>query len=161
MPTLPSPLLSLALLAALAAGAALGFKWRDNTAKLAESRVQQRHTQALNHALDQARKQEQSLYAQMEALSRDAEKQLQDLAAAERAAADTRVRDLAREYANRTAARTNPAPDASCQAAETRARMLADLLAEADELAAVFAAEADRRMIAGKACEAAYQRLRK
>jgi len=159
MPALSPPIISLALLAALLTGAALGYKWRDNTAKLHESREQQRYTQALNEALDRARRQEQSLYAQMEALTRDAEKQLQDLAASERAAADTRLRDLAAQYAHRPA-RTNPAPTASCEAERTRARVLAQLLGEADQLAEHFATEADQRRVAGLACERAYEAVR-
>jgi len=93
MPALPSPLLSLAFVAIFLTGAAIGYKWRDNTARLAASEEQRRYTQALNQALEKARRQEQSLYAQMEALTRDAEKQLQDLAATERAAFDNRLRE--------------------------------------------------------------------
>jgi len=99
MPALSPPTISLVPLAALLTGAALGYKWRDNTAKLHESREQQRYTQALNETLDRARRQEQTLYAQMEALSRDTEKQLEAVVSAERAAADTRLRDLAAQYA--------------------------------------------------------------
>ncbi|WP_153015373.1 hypothetical protein, partial [Ventosimonas gracilis] len=83
MPSFPAYFASLALLAALLTGVALGYKWRDNSAKLHESREQQRYTQALNEALDKARRQEQALYAQMEALTRDTEKQLESVAAAE------------------------------------------------------------------------------
>ncbi|WP_153015388.1 hypothetical protein, partial [Ventosimonas gracilis] len=83
MPTFSTSLISLALPAALLIGAGLGYKWRDNSAKLHESREQQRYTQALNEALDNARRQEQALYAQMEALTRDTEKQLESVAAAE------------------------------------------------------------------------------
>jgi len=150
MPTLPLPLLSLAFLAVFLTGAALGYKWRDNTAKLHESREQQRYTAALNEALDKARRQEQSLYAQMEELTRDAEKQLEDLAVAERTAFDNRLRELAQQYAN-SPTTTNPATAASCQAERTRATVLANLLADADQLAQGFAREADQRRVAGLA----------
>jgi len=156
MPALSSPVISLALLAVFLSGAAIGFKWRDNTAKLAESQQAQRYTAALNEALDKARRQEQSLYAQMEALTRDAEQQLQDLAASERAAADTRLRDLAAQYAHHSAG-TNPAATASCQTERARAAVLAELLADADQLAERFATEADRNRLAGLACERAYE----
>jgi len=159
MPALPSPVLSLAFLALFLTGATIGYKWRDNTAKLHESREQQRYTAALNEALERARQQEQSLYAQMEALTRDTEKQLQDLATAERAAADSRLRELAQQYAHRPA-RANPAPAASCETERTRAAVLADLLGEADQLAQQFATEADRNRLAGKACENAYEAAR-
>jgi len=150
MPALSTPLLSLAFLAVFLTGAAIGFKWRDNTAKLHESREQQRYTAALNDALDKARRQEQTLYAQMEALSRDTEKQLEAVAAAERAAFDSRLRDLAQQYAHRPA-RTNPPTAANCQTERTRAAVLAELLGEADQLAEQFATEADRNRLAGLA----------
>jgi|GEM_PF-1071723 len=150
MPALPSPLLSFAFLAVFLTGAALGYQWRDKSAKLAESQQAQRYTAVLNEALDKARRQEQSLYAQMEALTRDAEKQLQDLAATERAAFDSRLRELAQQYANNPA-RANPTPTPSCEAERTRAAVLADLLAEADELAQGFARQADANRLAGKA----------
>jgi len=123
MPALSTPVISLAFLAVFLTGTAIGFKWRDNTAKLAESQQAQRYTQMLNEALDKARRQEQTLYAQMEALTRDTEKQLEAVAAAERAAADTRLHELAQQYAHRESphcrklrGRKNPRRRA-CQAA--------------------------------------------
>jgi len=160
MSALPLPVTSVVFVLLFTLGAALGYKWRDNTAKLHESREQQRYTQALNEALDRARRQEQSLYAQMEALTRDTEKQLEAVAAAERTAADTRLRDLAKQYASHHPARTNPALAASCEAERTRASVLAELLGEADQLAEHFATEADQRRVAGLACERAYNSLR-
>jgi len=160
MPALSTPVISLAFLAAFLTGAALGYKWRDNTARLAASEEQQRYTQALNQALEKARQQEQSLYAQMEALTRDAEKQLEDLALAERTAFDNRLQALAKQYAN-SPIRTNPATAASCQAERTRATVLANLLSEADQLAQGFAREADQQRVAGLACESAYEAARK
>ncbi|AYF87434.1 DUF2514 family protein [Pseudomonas sp. DY-1] len=46
------------------------------------------------------------------------------------------------------------------QAAEVEARMRADLLGRIGEAAGFYAAEADERGTAGKACEVAYGRLR-
>jgi len=43
-----------------------------------------------------------------------------------------------------------------CQAADAAIRMFAELLGALDETAEVYAAEADRRRIAGLACEASY-----
>ncbi|HCA17222.1 MAG TPA: hypothetical protein DEO64_08830 [Alcaligenes faecalis] len=42
------------------------------------------------------------------------------------------------------------------QAVDTSIRMFAELLGGLDEAAEVYAAEADRRRVAGLACEAAY-----
>jgi len=159
MSALPLPVTSVVFVLLFTLGAALGYKWRDQSAKLAESQQAQRYTQALNEALDRARRQEQSLYAQMEALSRDTEKQLEAVAAAERAAFDSRLRDLAAQYAHRPTG-TNPPTAANCQTERTRARVLAELLREADALAQGFAAEADARRVAGKACERAYEAVR-
>ncbi|KXU38761.1 hypothetical protein AXE65_12030 [Ventosimonas gracilis] len=95
----------------------------------------------------------------MEALTRDTEKQLESVAAAERAAFDSRLHELAQQYAHRRPA-PNPPAAANCQAERTRAAVLANLLAESDQLAQSFATEADRRRIAGLACEAAYEAAR-
>jgi len=65
MPTFSTSVISLAFLAVFLTGAAIGYKWRDNTAKLAESREQQRYTQALNEALEKARVREQALITQL------------------------------------------------------------------------------------------------
>ena len=46
------------------------------------------------------------------------------------------------------------------QAAEDVARVRADLLGRVGEVARLFAAEADERGVAGRACEAAYDRVR-
>ncbi|MCY1548266.1 hypothetical protein D9M68_843650 [compost metagenome] len=46
------------------------------------------------------------------------------------------------------------------QAAEAGARVRADLLVRVGEAARLYAAEADRRGVAGRACEAAYDRVR-
>ncbi|WP_280377961.1 DUF2514 family protein [Pseudomonas sp. BN515] len=46
------------------------------------------------------------------------------------------------------------------QAAEDEARMRADLLSRIGEAARLYAAEADRRGVAGRACELAYDRVR-
>jgi len=159
MSALPLPVTSVVFVLLFTLGAALGYKWRDNTAKLAESQQAQRYTQMLNEALDKARRQEQTLYAQMEALTRDTEKQLEAVAAAERAAADTRLHELAKQYAHRPTG-TNPPIAASCEAERTRAAVLAKLLGEADAMAGDYAAEADRNRLAGLACERAYEAAR-
>jgi len=77
----------------------------------------------------------------------------------ERAAADSRVRELTARYAAGSNRSHSPTAD-RCQTERTRAAVLAELLEELDELAAVFASEADRRSIAGLACEKAYEMVR-
>lgn len=42
------------------------------------------------------------------------------------------------------------------QVADTAIRMFAELLSQSDDLAGIYAAETDRRRVAGLACEAAY-----
>ncbi|QFY77839.1 DUF2514 family protein [Alcaligenes faecalis] len=42
------------------------------------------------------------------------------------------------------------------QAADTALRMFAEMLSQTDGLVGIYAAEADRRRVAGLACEAAY-----
>ncbi|MNO59963.1 hypothetical protein D3C76_505630 [compost metagenome] len=46
------------------------------------------------------------------------------------------------------------------EAAEDAARVRADVLSRVGEAARLYAAEADRRGVAGKACEAAYEAVR-
>jgi len=64
MSALPLPVTSVTFALLFTLGAALSYKWRDQSAKLAESQ----------QALNRTRRQEQPLYAQMEALSRDTAK---------------------------------------------------------------------------------------
>lgn len=85
---------------------------------------------------------------------------LASLAADERRAADVRVRDTA----NSVAARYREAAERATAAAEREAAstavgMFAELLSQSDDLAGVYAAQADRARIAGLACEAAYDEI--
>jgi len=94
-------------------------------------------------------------------LQHETEQKLVDVAAAERRAADERVRDIAAEYAARhRAAAADAAAARQCAAAAPAADVLAELLGDLDELAQGYAAEADRRRIAGLACESAYDGVR-
>lgn len=112
---------------------------------------------AVVHAEGRARQIEHELIEEMEARDRETLEQLEQLAIAERRAADERVRKSAQEYAaryRRDTALANAA--AERQAADTAIRMFAELLGGLDEAAEVYAAEADRRRVAGLTCEAAY-----
>lgn len=112
---------------------------------------------AVAHAEGRARQIEHELTQQMEVRDRETLEQLEQVALAERRAADERVRQSAQEYAARYRRDTALASAAAeRQAADTAIRMFAELLSQTDDLAGVYAAEADRRRIAGLACEAAY-----
>ena len=80
------------------------------------------------------------------------------------AAADQRVRDAATKYADRIAAAEagrDSCTAAAGQAAAQHARVLAELLGEADSLAGVYAEAADQARVRGMACEAAYEGIRR
>ncbi|OSZ41372.1 hypothetical protein BVZ31_17945 [Alcaligenes faecalis] len=112
---------------------------------------------AVAHAEGRARQIEHELTEKMEARDSDTQEKLAQIALAERRAADERVRQSAEEYAaryRRDAALASAA--AERQAADTAIRMFTELLGGLDERAEVYAAEADRRRIAGLACESAY-----
>ena len=112
---------------------------------------------AVAHAEGRARQIEHKLTQKMEARDRETLEQLEQVAIAERRAADERVRQSAQEYAARYRRDTALASaTAERQAADTAIRMFAELLGQADDLAGIYAAEADRRRVAGLACEAAY-----
>jgi signal transduction histidine kinase len=112
---------------------------------------------AVAHAEGRARQIEHELTEEMEARDRDTQEKLAQIALAERRAADERVRQSAQEYAARYRRDTALASaTAERQAADTAIRMFAELLSQTDDLAGIYAAEADRRRIAGLSCEAAY-----
>lgn len=112
---------------------------------------------AVAHAEGRVRQIEHELTEEMEARDRDTQEKLAQIALAERRAADERVRQSAQEYAARYRRDTALASAAAeRQAADTAIRMFAELLSESDDLAGNYAAEADRRRVAGLACEAAY-----
>lgn len=70
------------------------------------------------------------------------------------------MRKSAQEYAARYRRDTALASAAAeRQAADTAIRMFTELLGGLDEMAEVYAVQADRRRIAGLACEAAYMNV--
>jgi len=146
----------------LAVGAFIaGYNARSHRAERDLARVHERHAAALNQALESVRAIEQRRIADLETLHHDTQTQLDAVADAVRRAVDERVRDIAAQYAARErAAADNPAAAGQCEAAANAARVLAQLLGDLDALAEVYAADADRRRIAGLACEAAWERLR-
>ena len=110
--------------------------------------------QQREHAAERAAVDREKQWARgLEDANREAAKQLEDVRKSERAAADSRVRKAAAEYARRPAAADDSTPD-------DRAAVLAELLADADELAERMAAAADESRVRGLACERAYDSLR-
>lgn len=120
-------------------------------------KAQAEYMLAVAHAQGRARQIEHELTQRMEVRDREALEQLEQVAIFERRAADERVRKSAEEYTaryRRDTALTSAA--AERQAADTAIRMFAELLGGLDKMAEVYAAEADRRRVAGLACEAAH-----
>jgi len=146
----------------LAVGAFLaGWNARSHRAERDLARIHERHTTALNQALAEVRAIEQRRISDMETLHHDTQAQLDAITAAEHRVADERVRNIAAQYAARhRAAAADSAAASQCEAAVTATDVLAELLGDLDTLAQDYAAEADRRRIAGLACEAAWERLR-
>jgi len=152
-----------ALGAVVLVAAAFGGAWKIQGWRY-ETRIaalHSAHAQALAAAEQTARAIEHQRQQDLERLSDETEQKLAAVVVAERAAADERVRNVAARYAQRqreTAERAAPA--AICTPSDAAARVLADLLGELDELAQVYAREADRSRVAGLACEAGFDALR-
>jgi len=145
----------------LAAGAFLaGYNARSHRAERDLARLHERHAAALNQALADVRAIEQRRITDMETLHHDTQTRLEAVADAARRAADERVRDIAAQYAARHRPADDSATGTQCTTTAAAAGMLAELLGELDALAERYAAEADRRLIAGLACEAGYNGIR-
>ncbi|URW84504.1 DUF2514 family protein [Alcaligenes sp. DN25] len=149
-----SSVVGAAVLAALFIGLQL---YGSAQQKKGYDKAQAEYMIAVAHAEGRARQIEHELTEEMEARDRETQEQLAQIAIAERRAADERVRKSAEEYAARYRRDTALASAAAeRQAADTAIGMFTELLGGFDEAAEVYAAEADRRRIAGLACEAAY-----
>jgi len=152
-----------ALGAVVLLGAAFGSAWKVQGWRF-EARIaalHNAHAQALAASEQAARAIEQQRQQDLERVSDETEQRLAAVVVAERRAADERVRHVAARYAER--ARSTPADTCAtsqCEANTARARVLADLLGELDELAQGYAREADARRVAGLACEAAFDAVR-
>lgn len=111
-------------------------------------------------AQDEARREEQRRYVEINEVRDEADQNLARAVAAERAAADERVRDAVADFArrNRAAASHSGTTQPSPTVADPIG-LLAELLGELDGMAEVYAAEADRARIAGLTCERAYDSL--
>jgi len=121
---------SLIIFLILSSGAAIGYQWRDQQAKLENIQRERDYQAAFIQATQQAKQREQLLHNQMALLTDEAQKQLDDVITAERAAADSRVRELAKEYAAGGAAGKYSSITDNCQTERQRAAVLAELLAD-------------------------------
>ena len=124
-------------------------------------RIKAEHAEALLDAEQAARARERSMIDKVEVIVREATALTQDLARdlARAAAAGDGVRDAARRAAAVCAGADSTAGLASA-AARSAAGVLADVLAEVELEGRAVATEADRRRIAGLACERQYDAAR-
>lgn len=117
-------------------------------------------SQVLANAQDRARQEEQRRYVAINEVRDEADQNLARVVAAERSAADKRLRDQAAEFARRH--RPPASHTSAAQPSPTIADpigLLAELFGELDGMAEVYAAEADRARVAGLTCERAYDSL--
>jgi len=151
---------AVAALLFIAAVFACGWHLRGQQAGRELAQLREQHARALAEALEDARAIEQKRIRDMETLHHETQQQLDAVADAARRAADERVRDIAAQYAARHRPADDSATGTQCTTTAAAAGMLAELLGELDALAERYAAEADRRLIAGLACEAGYNGIR-
>lgn len=153
------------IVAALAAGCAWNIQgWRGDSriAKLESNWARERAlaTHALLVAQEDARKESQRRYEAVNEIRNEADKHLARMLDFERNAADKRLREQATAFAKRQAAACGHSHATSIGAsAADPLGMLADLLGELDQMAEAYAREADRRRVAGLACERMYQAM--
>ncbi|MEQ4616712.1 MAG: DUF2514 family protein [Corticimicrobacter sp.] len=153
----------IALLSAIAAWSAQGWRYGERIARIEQrsALADADRAVAVADAERRMRLMEAASLRKMEEKDRETTEKLVEIAAAEHLAADERVHKIATEYATRyrvAAGRATAA--AERKAADAAIRMFADMLGELDGLAQIYAAEADRRRVAGLACEAVYDDLR-
>lgn len=153
-------LLGLAVAALMALSATAAWQWQANSygAQLADLRTAQ--AEALATAQAQARTEEQRRQLAVEGIRHDAQTHIAqaatDAAAADRTADGLRV-ELAR-LKRRPA--SCPGATAGSEAGPDTTAVLADLLEEVERAGRAMAAEADRRGIAGGACERSYDAVK-
>ncbi|MFP3742553.1 DUF2514 family protein [Achromobacter sp. SIMBA_011] len=154
------------LVASLAAGFAWNVRgWRaeSQVAQLerrwADERAVASHVLAT--AQDEARMQTERRYEVVNEIRNEADENLARVLAAERAAADERLRQQAVLFARRQAGRCGHSHSAGVGAsAADPIGLFAELFGELDRMAEVYASEADRRRVAGLACERTYSEIR-
>ena len=147
---------------ALAAAVGFGGAWTAQDWRYGRqiAQIERDQAQAMAEAQKRARMQETRWRTTIEGVQIDAREQLaqvaDDIAAAD-AAADGLRREIDRL---RRRAASCAAPAVGGDTTSSATVLLADLLAEVESRGRELAAEADRRRVAGQACEKAYQALR-
>lgn len=143
-----------AILGAVLALWLAGKHWGAKVANLEAA-----HAQAQAAALQRVRDVEASWAEAVARIEKEAKREVEALEAAVADAAVERdgLRAALADHRRRTAARSPAACD--CSAAGSAADLYAELLGEVADLAGGIAIEADRRRIAGLACERAYDAI--
>lgn len=157
------------LLAGLLLFLAAAGGWHEGSARMAASwqarwddhEKQDKQAAAAFEARERA--EEQRRQQSINKVIEDGQRNIDQVRANASAAADQRVHDAAAKYADRVAAAEagrDSCTAAASKAAAQHARVLAELLGEADRLAGVYAEAADESRVRGLACEAAYEGIR-
>ena len=143
---------AVALVGAVLAWTAQGWRADARLAKVEKDWGDERavSSQLLAQAQDEARTESERRYQAMNEVRDEADQNLARVVVAERAAADERVRDAVADYARRhRAPARHPGATQSGPTSADPIGLLAELLGEADGMAEVYAAEADRARVAG------------
>jgi len=140
-------------------GFGVGWSWNGSLWELKYNNRETKYAEARAAAERQARSEETRRAAAVEGIRRDAKQQI-DQAQADASAADATADSLRQQLAERTRrASADTCSDAGSQTARSTLILYSELLDRADARAGELAAEADRRRIAGLACEAQYDSL--
>lgn len=144
----------------ISASAALGWWINGNRWESKVSKIERDHAVALQQSSERARELEHAWQINIEEVAKNARKEIDELES-DLADADAAAGSLREELAKRTSAATSNTPSACRSTSATSALILySELLDRGAERIAALAEEADRRRVAGLACEAAYEVLR-
>ena len=152
-------LLAGGLIALVLLGFGVGWNWNGSLWESRYIALGAAWAEAREAAERQARSEEARRAAAVEGIRRDAKNQSEQ-AQADAAAADATADSLRQQLAERTRrASADTCSDAGSQAARSTLILYSELLDRADARAGELAAEADRRRVAGLACERQYEAL--
>ncbi|RGP57087.1 DUF2514 family protein [Pseudomonas abyssi] len=147
------------LLALVLLGFGVGWSWQGARWESKYIALGAEYAEARAAAEWQARSEETRRAAAVEGIRRDAKNKIQQ-AEADTAAANAAADSLRQQLAERTRrASADTCSDAGSQTARSTLILYSKLLDRADARAGELAAEADRRRVAGLACEAQYDSL--
>lgn len=147
------------LIALVLLGFGVGWSWNGSLWESKYNARETKYAEARAAAERQARSEETRRAAAVEGIRRDAKQQIEQ-AQADATAADATADSLRQQLAERTRrASADTCSDAGSQTARSTLILYSELLDRADARAGELAAEADRRRVAGLACEAQYESL--